>query len=71
MNLTPEIIESAKHGAAVRFTSDDVELVLLRADFYDRVQALYDDSEWSEDEMEALASQMFEQLDDPEEIHGQ
>ena len=35
---------------------------------YDRVQSLYDDREWTDDEMESLAAEMIDQLDDPEAI---
>lgn len=69
MNLPSEKIESAKHGETVRFMEDNVEFVALRADLYDRMKNRpYDDSDWTEDEMEALAEQMFDEIDDPEPI---
>jgi hypothetical protein len=45
MTLTHEQIEAIKHGDPVRITSPEVgaDCVLVRADVYERVRALFDD----------------------------
>ncbi|HEX5445194.1 MAG TPA: hypothetical protein VFW87_15250 [Pirellulales bacterium] len=46
MQVTPEQLHAVRQGEPVRLTSPDdgVECVVLRADIYDRVSALFDDS---------------------------
>ncbi|MBI3862982.1 MAG: hypothetical protein HY290_13910 [Planctomycetia bacterium] len=45
------------------------EYVAVKAELYDRIKQLaVDDSQWSDDEMEALAARMFTELDNPEKI---
>lgn len=63
MILTPEQIEAVKQGEAVRLLADEVsaEVIVLRADLYEKM--VYDDSEWTTDEMRALAARTFEDAD--------
>ena len=45
------------------------EYVAVNADLYEKIkQFAYDDSEWSDDELEAFAAQMFYELNDPNKI---
>ncbi len=44
------------------------EYVAVKADLYETIrQFAYDDSQWSDDELDALAVRMFAELDEPEE----
>jgi hypothetical protein len=54
IELTDEQREQLEKGQAVHVTDSDTahSYVLLRQDIYERVrQLLYDDSEWSDDEL--------------------
>lgn len=65
MNLTSEQIEAAKQGGVVHLALPGAKLVVIREDIYDRLKALvYDDSEWTPDEMQALAEFTFDDADD-------
>ena len=45
------------------------EYVVVKAELYDRMKnAVYDDSEWSDDELEWLAARTFNELDNPEKV---
>jgi hypothetical protein len=69
MNVTAEEVQAAKRGEAVRLTADDVEVVLLRADLYDRIKGvIYDDSPLTPEERLALIQQAGNRAgwDDPE-----
>ena len=64
MNLTSEQIEAAKQGGVVHLALPGTKLVVIREDMYDKLKALlYDDSEWTEDEMQALAEFAFDDAD--------
>jgi hypothetical protein len=61
MNLPHDQIEAAKRGEAVKIAADDVELVILRADIYERVKKLlYDDTEWTAGELRSLLAKSAE-----------
>jgi hypothetical protein len=69
MNVTAEEMQAAKRGEAVRLTADDIEVVLIRADLYDRIKgAIYDDSPLTQEERLALIQQAGQRAgwDDPE-----
>ena len=69
MNVTPEQLQSIQKGQAVSITVGHTECVVVRKDVFRRIQEhAYDDGNWSEDEMSALASDMFDGLDNPQEI---
>jgi hypothetical protein len=57
MNLTPEQLEAVQSGEPLRFTDAASEFVVLRADAYEPLRSLleYDDTPWTDEEMEALA----------------
>jgi hypothetical protein len=45
------------------------QYIVVKAEVYDRMKALaYDDSAWSDAELEFLAARTFDQLDNPEKI---
>ena len=69
MTLTPEQTRAIQNGQAVSVTVDQTECVVVRKDVFQKIRQLaYDDSEWSDEEMEALAAGMFYALDDAEKI---
>ncbi len=50
LNLTDAQLQSVRNGQPLRFTQDDTEFVLVRADQYERVKALFDGSQLTRDE---------------------
>ncbi|MDP7254082.1 MAG: hypothetical protein QGF00_31060 [Planctomycetota bacterium] len=69
MKVTSEQLQALKNGKTVSIEVDRTECILVRKDVYQKIRQLsYDDSEWTEDEMEALAGEMFDQLDNPQKI---
>jgi hypothetical protein len=64
MTLSADQLTAIKHGESVRVREDGLDCIVLRADVYEQSCAnLYDDSEWSEEEMAQLAERMFDDLD--------
>ena len=61
IELTDEQCTAAAGGQPVRLLKNGQEYVLLRADVYD--QLAYDDSPWTDTEMESLAEEAGELLD--------
>jgi len=61
MNLTPKQIEELKNGQAVHITVGETPCVLIREDLYDEE---IDDSPWTEEEMNLLANQAADLIDD-------
>jgi len=69
MVLTDKQREAVNRGEAVTVKVDNTECVVLRKDVYQTMrQPFYDDSDWTDEEMERLASQMFDGMDKPETI---
>ena len=66
MNLSHEQMKALQDGEAVPITVERTDCVLVRKDIYERSKNAtdYDDSEWSEEEMETLAAETLEQVDD-------
>jgi hypothetical protein len=62
MILTAEHIQAAKRGETVRLTADDVEIVVLRADVFDKAQQAAAD-DWTDEELRAIAARTFEDAD--------
>jgi hypothetical protein len=63
MVITNEQILAIKKGDAVRFSEEGTELVLVRADLFDRLQEIrYDDGPWTDDEMDLLAAEDADRL---------
>jgi hypothetical protein len=55
MNLTARQISAVQNGEAVRVREEDLECVVLRADVYDRLKhLLYDDGDWSDDQLRRM-----------------
>jgi hypothetical protein len=68
MNLTQEQMEAVDRSEAVRVAEGERQLVVLRADVYERVRgAIYDDSPWTEEERRFLIRHVGERAgwDDP------
>jgi hypothetical protein len=56
MSLTLEQLEAVRRGQSVRLSEGDTDLVVLRADVFERLRGLvYDDSPWTDEEMDLLA----------------
>jgi hypothetical protein len=69
MTLSAGELEVLHKGGAVPQTIDGHECVLVRKDVYERLRhPVYDDSPWTDDELEALAEATFDQLDCPQPI---
>ena len=67
MTLTSEQTVAIQNGQAVSVTVDQTECIVLRKDVFQEIwQSAYDDSEWTDVEMEAVAAEMFDALDDAE-----
>jgi hypothetical protein len=58
MPFTHEQLETVRRGQPVHLNEGGTELVLLRADVFERLRdLLYDDSPWSDEEMDLLAAE--------------
>jgi hypothetical protein len=58
MQLTNEQLEAVRSGESVRLKEGGTDLVVLRADVFERLRALvYDDSPWTDEEMDRLAAE--------------
>ena len=69
MTLTLQQMNAIQHGEAVHVTVDQTECVVVRKDVFQKIrQVAYDDSDWSDEELEAVAAQMFDALDNSEKI---
>ncbi len=69
MTLTPGQLRAIQSGQPVSVTVDQTECVVVRKDVFQKIrQVSYDDSDWSDDELEAVAAQAFDALDDAEKI---
>ena len=63
MQLTPEQLSTVRRGESVRLTDEGTDLVVLRADVFDRMRdMLYDDSPWTDEEMDRLAAEDADSL---------
>ena len=67
MTLTRDQKNAVEHGQAVPITLDGTDCIVVRRDVYERLsRAEYDDTEWHEDELRALASRTFDEADTAE-----
>jgi hypothetical protein len=58
MELTKEQLEAIRSGGCVRLNKGGTDLVLLRAEVFARLRSLvYDDSPWTDEEMDRLAAE--------------
>jgi len=63
MELTKEQLEAVRSGEPVRLNEEGTELVVVRADVFERLRGWrYDDSPWSDEEMDLLAAEDAEVL---------
>jgi hypothetical protein len=63
-NLTNAQQETLSRGEEVDLDVDDTPCVLVRRDVWEKVKRLYDDSEWTEGELDALAGHAVDSADD-------
>ena len=64
MILTAEQLDAVEKGEPVPVTVGQTECLLIRKDRFRSVRPLtYDASDWTEDELSAVAEQMFDELD--------
>ena len=58
MPMTKEQLEAVRSGVSVRLNEEGTDMVVLRADLFERLRGLlYDDSPWTDDEMDLLAAE--------------
>jgi hypothetical protein len=58
MSFTEEQLDAIRNGQSVRMKEAGTDIVVLRADVYERLrEALYDDSPWTDEEMDMLAAE--------------
>lgn len=58
MPLTQEQLEAVRGGQCVRLNEGGTDIVVLRADLFERLRGLlYDDSPWTDEEMDLLATE--------------
>jgi hypothetical protein len=64
MDLTAEQLAAVENGEPVPYLLDHTECVVVRKDVFERMQRIaYDDSEWTAEEMIALAERTFDDAD--------
>jgi hypothetical protein len=69
MMLTKEQLRAIQKGEPVPVTVGHTECVLIRKDrFRGTGPVAYDASDWAEEELSAVAEQMFDELDRAEKI---
>jgi len=63
MELTDKQFEAVRSGECVRLTEEGTDLVILRADVFDRLRNnIYDDNPWTDEEMDLLAAEDADSL---------
>ncbi len=64
LDLTAEQRTALESGEAVPYVLEQTECVVVRKDVFERMQHVaYDDSEWTHEEMVALAERAFDDAD--------
>jgi hypothetical protein len=63
MPFTKEQLDAVRNGVPVRLNAEGTDLIVLRADVFDRLkELLYDDSPWTDEEMALLAAEDADSL---------
>jgi hypothetical protein len=63
MELTKEQLEAVRGGESVRLNEGGTDLVVVRADVFERLRGLlYDESPWTDEEMDRLAAEDVDAL---------
>lgn len=63
MQLTKDQIQAIQTGETVRLQEAGTEMVVVRADLFDRMQVLtYDSTPWTAEEMDLLAAEDADRL---------
>jgi hypothetical protein len=69
LDLTDQQRSALESGEPVPCKFDQTECVVVRRDVFERMQRLeYDDSEWTSEEMLAIAARTFDEADRDEVI---
>ena len=64
LDLTAAQRSALESGEPVPYALEQTECVLVRKDVFDRLREIaYDDSEWTAEEMLAVAARTFEEAD--------
>lgn len=64
LDLTLQQRSAVQSGEAVPCTLDQIECIVVRKDIFERLQQVaYDDSEWTPEEMMAMAQRAFDDAD--------
>jgi hypothetical protein len=64
MTLTSEQTKSLADGGVVPLTIEQTPCVIVRKDVFERMRPIeYDDSEWTDEELVALAARTFADMD--------
>jgi hypothetical protein len=62
IELSHEQRQAISQGESIRVSDNGLECVVIRADVFDKFKA-YDDSEWTDGEMDLLAEEAGDLLD--------
>ena len=63
MNITREQLEDVRNGKSVPLNEEGTDLIVLRADVFERIKGFnFDDSPWTVEEMDLLAAEDAEAL---------
>jgi len=70
MNLSSEQQQAVEQGQPVPIVLSGTECIVIRKDIFEqsRQPCAYDSSDWTDEELAALAAQTFAMLDNPEKI---
>jgi hypothetical protein len=64
LDLTTQQRSAVQSGEPVLCTLDQIECIVIRKDVFERLQQnAYDDSEWTPEEMLAIAARTFDEAD--------
>jgi len=64
LDLTAEQLTALETGEPVACTLEQTECIVVRKNVFDRLQRIaYDDSEWTAEEMLAVAARTFDDAD--------
>jgi hypothetical protein len=69
MTLSPDQASKLETGSAVPITIGKTACILVRQDVFDKLtSSVYDDGDWTDEEINLLAARTFTALDEPEPI---
>ena len=72
MQLTDRELEAVRSGEPVRLTEGGTDLVVMRADLFERLRELvYDDSPWTDERMEKVLDKLYDGCEEHAEAHSE